>query len=138
MATKRKSLSTCKNHLTRTLLMSLLVVVVLPSSLITVTAFGLAPPSPSRNIIWTTPLTKTTALDMVNRKKALIGMLSIVVGGVVPTFFPALPARADVSSGDMPDGAAQFNRIIRLKRDLKVCLYDVLLLFFESSAESFY
>jgi hypothetical protein len=106
-----------------------LAVVFSASHIVVVTAFDLlAGPSARTNVLRTTTSTTTTSFDMVNRKEALkIGMLSIL-GGVPTVLFPALPARADVSSGDMPDSAAQFNRIIRLKRDLKVCI-----VYFESS-----
>ena len=67
------------------------------------------------------PRPSTTSLDAIHRREALTGMLSIVGGLVTATAADPTPsARADVSSGDMPQSAAQFNRIVRLKRDLKV------------------
>ena len=61
----------------------------------------------------------------ISRRESLIDGLVALGTAVVAVGTPS-PAVADVASGDeLPKGAQQFNRIIRLRSDLKVCRFVV-------------
>ena len=72
------------------------------------TAFVVAPNSRS-----------TTSLSMVRGETSRRQLLQFTAGALL-VGAPSI-ARADVSDGNtLPQGALQFNRVIRLKRDIKV------------------
>ena len=69
---------------------------------------------------WSLGPTSDDSVTTMNRRESLTGLVSAALG-TAATLGNPIPAFADVASGtELPKGAQQFNRIIRLRSDLKV------------------
>jgi len=70
---------------------------------------------------------RALSLSQSNRR-VFIANQGVILSGISTAFLghESKPAYADVSDGNsLPEGAAQYGRILRLKSDLIVCFFNI-------------